>query len=163
MRKSGIFAITLWASYPALALAQSDPDWARREMERMQAQQERFDAQVERQRAEQERMRSQQERDAARVARQRAEQERQTAVDSAGATYAPLSVENTDGLPRPITFDRLIAIFKVATDVCRDVSGPAFDNAISLLTDDEDALLFNYCAMYALGSGAGEQAARAKQ
>lgn len=62
MRKSIIFAAALWAICPAVALAQIDPDWSRREVERMQAQQERFNAQVERQRAEQERFMSQTER-----------------------------------------------------------------------------------------------------
>ena len=69
MRKHVIFAAALWVICPATALAQIDPDWSRREMERMQAEQERFNAQVERQRAEQERFNAQ-------VERQRAQQER---------------------------------------------------------------------------------------
>ena len=162
MRKSIILAAVLWAVCPIIALAQSDPDWSRREMERMQAEQERFNGQIERQRAEQERFNSQQEREDARLARQRAEQDRRTARNSAGATYAtgsatPFSVVDTDN----ITSDRIMAIFKVATDVCRDVSDPTFDNASSLLSDDEDTLLYFYCTMYALG--ASGQAAPAKR
>jgi type II secretory pathway pseudopilin PulG len=56
---------------PVTAAAHFDPNWSQREMERMQAQQERWDAQAERQRAEQERQ-------AAQAARQRVRQERQS-------------------------------------------------------------------------------------
>lgn len=72
MRKVAILAAGIVAVLPGAAHAQSDPDWARREMERMQAEQERWNAQVERQRAEQERW-------AAQAERQRAEQERRAA------------------------------------------------------------------------------------
>lgn len=56
---------------PVTAAAQFDPNWSQREMERMQAQQERWDAQAERRRAEQERQ-------AAQAERQRDRQERQS-------------------------------------------------------------------------------------
>lgn len=69
MRKSALFAASIFAVWPHIGLAQIDPDWSQREMERMQAQQERFDAQVERQKAEQERFSS-------RFDRQQAQQDR---------------------------------------------------------------------------------------
>ena len=75
MRKHTLFAVALLATCPNVAQAQVDPDWSRREMERMQAEQERFNAQVERQRAQQERWQEQFE-------RQQAEQARDAAVQS---------------------------------------------------------------------------------
>ncbi len=60
----------LSAAFPTATFAQMDPNWSQREMERMQAQQERWDAQAERQRAEQERR-------AAQAERQRVQQERE--------------------------------------------------------------------------------------
>lgn len=58
-------AIALMVALPSNVLAQVDPNWSQREMQRMQAEQERFNAQVERQRAEQERWAAQAERDRA--------------------------------------------------------------------------------------------------
>jgi hypothetical protein len=58
-------AIALMVVLPSNVLAQVDQNWSQREMERMQAEQERFDAQFERQRAEQERRAAQAERDRA--------------------------------------------------------------------------------------------------
>ncbi len=155
MRKFIILAAALWAMGPVDAVAQMDPDWSQREMERMQAQQERFNAQVERQRAEQERMMARRERQAAEVARQ---------SDGAFATNAPppMYAREVDGASRPITFDRLMAIFDVATDVCSEGRDEARDNALGLLSDDEGALLLTYCIMYVRGSGANAQAASAK-
>jgi hypothetical protein len=69
MRLFCFFAI-LFAAFSGNAFAQVDPDWSQREMERMQAQQERWDAQAEHQRAEQERR-------AAQAGRLRVEQERE--------------------------------------------------------------------------------------
>ena len=57
-----ITAIILTVALPSNVLAQVDPNWSQREMQRMQAEQERFNAQVERQRAEQERWAAQAER-----------------------------------------------------------------------------------------------------
>lgn len=55
-------AFALIVALPSNVLAQVDPNWSQREMQRMQAEQERFNAQVERQRAEQERWAAQAER-----------------------------------------------------------------------------------------------------
>lgn len=158
MRKCGFFAIGLWLC-PAIAFAQTDPDWARREMERMQAQQERFDAQVERQRAEQERVKSQQERDAARAARQRAEQERQVSPNSGGGAYRPWNDEGAATISRPISYERFSAIFNTAMEVCGEAD-LAYENARNLLSGDEATLLFYYCGMYALGVLESEKALR---
>jgi hypothetical protein len=86
------FATSLVIAFPVSAFAQTDPDWSRREMERMQAQQERWDAQVERQRAEQERW-------AAQAERQRAQQERQRSQADQNQQYQTL----------PLTPDRTVA------------------------------------------------------
>ena len=76
MRFLGIVLVAALFAQPISAIAQFDPNWSQREMERMQAEQERFNAQVERQRAEQERFQAQAE-------RQRAEMERITAKQQA--------------------------------------------------------------------------------
>ena len=166
MRTSIFLATAFWAICPVTAQAQSDPNWSRREMERMQAEQERFNAQVERQRAEQERFNVQQERQAAEVARQRSEQERRAARQRGGGTSAtgaatPMSADETARPSQPITFERLNVVFQVATHVCPIRSDPAFDNALSLMSDDEGALLFYFCTVYILGQAAGEQATKA--
>lgn len=75
MQKFSVFAAILLAAYSNTSLAQVDQNWSQRELERMQAEQERFNAQVERQRAEQERFEAQ-------AARQRAEQNGATSSQS---------------------------------------------------------------------------------
>lgn len=97
MRKLAVLAVALGATCPDVVLAQVDPNWSQREMERMQAEQERFNAQVERQRAEQERFNSQverqraeQERWDAQVARQRIELERGVAGQNGGGSGCAL-------------------------------------------------------------------------
>lgn len=162
MRKFGIVFAALLTGCPRISLAQADPDWSRREMERMQAQQERWDAQVARQRAEQERMQAQQERQAAQAARQRAEQERGAARQSGGQTFPvaganAMSAEKMDRLSRPITKEGLDVVFKVAVHVCPGEMGPAprnvhaIDDAMSLMSDDERDLLVYFCAIYSVG------------
>lgn len=157
MRKLGIVFAALLAGYPSISSAQTDPDWARREMERMQAQQERFDAQVARQRNEQERMQAQQERQAAQVARQRAEQEREAARQSGGGTSVvaganTMTAEKFDKLWAPITLERLDIVFKVAAHVCPNTKDPhAFEDAASLMSNNESGLLAYFCAMYIIG------------
>lgn len=167
MRKSIILVAALSASFPVIALAQSDPDWSRREMERMQAEQERFNARVERQRAEEERMQAQKERRAAEVARQRAEQERGAARGtSATAGRTPMRGKEMDRLSQPLASDRLDVVFKVATRVCPASQGPvprnphAFEDAMSLMSDDETDLLMYFCLMYSFGQGDGEGATK---
>jgi hypothetical protein len=72
------FVIVLVAALPGNTFAQADPNWSQREMERMQAQQERWDAQAERQRAEQERWAAQTERQRAQRVQQRDPYDRQS-------------------------------------------------------------------------------------
>lgn len=168
MRNSFILAAAFLVGCPTFVLAQTDPDWSRREMDRMRAEQERFEAQFERQRAEQERFNAQAEREAARAARQRAEKERRTAREGASPTYTTSeatrsTVDDSDGQWAPVNFERLLAIFDVAKDVCRDGQDQAFDSAISLLSSDEGALLSTYCLMYIEGARASERAAPAKR
>jgi Rap1a immunity proteins len=69
---------TLMVTFPGNVFAQVDPNWSQREMERMQAQQERWDAQAERQRAEQERQAAQAERQRAQREQQQDQDERQS-------------------------------------------------------------------------------------
>lgn len=72
------FVAILVVAFPGNAFAQMDPNWSQREMERMQAQQERWDAQVERQRAEQERRAAQADREQVQQERQRDQSDRQS-------------------------------------------------------------------------------------
>ena len=85
-------AIVLTAALPSNVHAQVDPNWSQREMQRMQAEQERFNAQVERQRAEQERWAAQAERN--RTQSQQSEQSLTPATPQ-----APLE---TEGLAKSI-------------------------------------------------------------
>ena len=153
MTKFGIFCAALLAGFPGISQAQVDPDWSRREVERMQAQQERWDAQA---------------------ARQRAEQEREAARQSGSGTSAvarekPIISEKMDGLSRPLTLERITVIFKVATDVCPVSKGPvplnphAYEDAISLMSDDESGLMLYFCGMYTFGEVAGEDATKRKR
>jgi hypothetical protein len=137
-------------------------------MERMQAEQERFNAQVERQRAEAERMAAQRERQAAQVARQRAEQERRTTVDNAGSVYStgpvmPPTLAEAYGQSPTISFERLLTILTVAQDVCPKGQDEAYKNASRLLSDDEGALLTFYCVMYIQGEAASRKGAPSTQ
>lgn len=72
------FVAILVVAFPGNAFAQVDPNWSQREMERMQAQQERWDAQAERQRAEQERRAAQADREQVQRERQRDQLDRQS-------------------------------------------------------------------------------------
>lgn len=95
------FVAILVVAFPGNAFAQVDPNWSQREMERMQAQQERWDAQAERQRAEQERWAAQAERQRVQQERERDQGDRQSQQHQT----VPPSPEQTPaaaGRPQPI-------------------------------------------------------------
>ena len=173
MRNFVIFYIATLAVYPSISQAQVDPDWSRRELERMQVQQDRWDAQVARQRAELERMQAQQERQAARFARERAEREHGATPSSGRETSTsaaanPMSAGEMNWL-LPITPEKLDEIFGAAQRVCPVSMGPvplnpdALADATNHVSFNETAMFLYFCMMYIQGFGAGENATRAKQ
>lgn len=156
MRQYVTLSALCWTMYPFIALAQNDPDWSRREMERMQAQQERFDAQVERQKAQQERINAEQEREAMRRESQRYEQKRRANPNSHempnAQTERKLSSEMAfDSNSSLVSIDRIGDIFEIAVKVCRDESGQSLDEAGNTLTFNELILLMYYCNIYEKG------------
>lgn len=170
MRNFRFLLAAFLVALPANSIAQVDPDWSRREMERMQAQQERWEAQNGRLRAEQERwdaqnerLRAEQERQAARAAPQRAARGGGSKQGGSETASIQRAAPNGDAKDRMITMERIRAVFKVAPHICRVSQGPkpldprAFETALDLLSEEEDGLLLFFCGMYSLGSAeAGE-------
>ena len=152
-----IIICVLWTIFPVMAMAQADPDWSRREMERMQAQQERFDAQVERLRSQQERIDAQQEREAMRRERRRVEQEHEARLDrrngpSIVREEGALNEADTESYLPSVTLDRIGAVFEMAVKICRDQTGNSLNEAGTVLPFNEFMLLVYYCNMYDKGS-----------